>query len=190
MGFDTRESMITELMDHTVNEGKLYPLRQRIEKNLATKKARGIYDHDLAVKAYAPFVEAGAKTYAKDHGGNWYQFDVPTRRAVAEELVEHFEIEYSLGNFNHLLPAKYQNKSKTAHARKAGASDAHVELHSPSALRASSDRQLRQFYREEKHDVAKARAEADRRGISLHARRKQLDRDIARVVPSWSRGGR
>src|SRR4029079_4904337 len=192
MGFDTRESMITELMDHTVNEGKLYPLRQQIEKSLATKKARGIYKHDLAAKAFAPFVEAGAKDYAKEYGGNWYQFDVPTRRAVANELVNRFEIEYGLGNYEHLLPAKY--KKKSAHARKkTGANREHIDLHAPAALRAATDRQLRGFYREEKDDMAKARADASRRGLSLHARRKtpsQLDQDIASVVPAWSRGGR
>ena len=180
MAFDTKESVIRELRDYTFNEGKLYPLRQQIEKNLATKKARGVYKHDLAVKAFAPFVEAGAKSYAKEFGGKWYQFDVPTRRAVAQQLADHFETEYNLGNY--------------AHGRKqAAASREHVELHSPQALRSSTDRQLRGFYREEKHDIATARAEAARRGLTLHARRKspaQLDREIAHVVPSWSRGGR
>jgi len=193
MGFDTKESMIAELRDHTLNEGKLYPLRQQIEKNLATKKARGVYKRDLAAKAFAPFVEAGAKNYAKEFGGNWYQFDVPTRRAVAQDLVKRFETEYRLGNYDYLLPEKYKRKASHARKKTRASSETHVEMHSPAALRAATDRQLRGFYREEKHDVAKARAEAARRGLTLHARRKsptQLDREIAHVVPAWPRGGR
>jgi hypothetical protein len=195
-------------------------------------------------------------------------FDVPTRKTVAKELAKEFETEYALGNYDQLLPKKYQKPSGTrAHARKrddepkftvgdivrrtaarmrsmglasgpvngivvgyagqwpqirwSNMSEAdepmtqaeegleldkramarrgharrktdlgnHAHLHEPGALRSASDRQLRGFYRDEQRDVAKARAEASRRGVSLHARKKQLDREIANVVPSW-RGGR
>jgi len=256
----------TELKLFIDNDATLY--RQQhvpILKNLATKKARSNYRHDLAVKAFGYLAESGAKKYAKEFGGTWHQmFDVPTRKRVAEELTRDFEGEYALGNYDHLLPKKYQKPEKTStqhHARKkvswkvpegievafsptnqayfalwpaksrrqdqqvlkvadanemhswlrdtygdaygrAGATraharrrdpDLHQRLHDPGALRSVTDRQLRGFYREEKRDVEKARAEAARRGFTLHATKKsrpQLDREIAEVVPSWRRGGR
>jgi len=241
-----------------------------ILKNLATKKARGAYEHPLAVKLFGYLVEAGAKKYAKEFGSPgqvWHQlFPASTRKAVAEELTTDFEDEHALGNYDHLLPKKYQQQEKapkgaTIHAskkiawkvpeglkvawspvnqayfvlwpasaplqkqqvlkvadademhswlrerfgeaygrlggkhahssRKAGL-DLHTRLHDPEALRGATDRQLRGFYRDEKLDVAKARAEGARRGMQLHARKKtprQLDQEIAARVPSW-RGGR
>ncbi len=263
MSFETKESVIVELEQFTVNDRDLYRQQEAIFKNLATKKARGEYKHDLAVKAFGYLAEAGAKKYAKEFGGTWHQmFDVPTRRAVAQNFAKSFEAEYALGNYDQLLPKKYQKQEKaSAHARKkitwrapeglkiawspvnqayfalwpasapvqkqqvlkiadademhgwlrdtygdaygrAGAtgvshsrqkSGLHMQLHDPRALRAATDRQLRGFYRDEKQDVAKARAEASRRGLALHARKKkspsQLDREIADRVPSW-RGGR
>lgn len=180
------------------NDGDLYR-RQYVPilKNLATKKARGIYKHGLAVKLFGYLVEAGAKKYASTYGSPgqlWHKmFDVPTRRLVAEELTKDFEGEYATGNYDHLLPKKYQKpetapRTSRAHAKKSA--DLHTRLHDPGALRAATDRQLRGFYREEKRDVAKARAEAARRGLPLHAKRRaQLDREISELVPSW-RGGR
>ena len=204
------------------------------------------------MKAFGYLVDAGAKKYDKEFGSNggqaWHQmFPASTRKIVAKELTQDFEGEYALGNYDHLLPKKYQPKA-TAHARKAksmgdyeaegykahtwyladcpytqskirdawqrGAwkwqqeqraqrpskssghatrakSELHTKLHEPGALRSATDRQLRGFYRDEQRDVASARAEAARRGVTLHARKRcaQLDREIANVVPSWQ-GGR
>lgn len=183
-----------DLEQYIVSTRELYPHAQGIRKNLATKRARGEYKHDLAVKAFDHLVEAGLKRYVKEFGITHPRemLDRATRKLVAANLTEAFEAEDQLRNYDYLLPKKYQ--SKQAHARKkTGSSSQHVEMHTPGALRASTDRQLRGFYREEKHDVAKARAEASRRGLALHARKKspsQLDREIAHVVPAWSRGGR
>jgi len=183
-----------DLEQYITSTGELYPHAQGIRKNLATKRARGEYKHDLAVKAFGHLVEAGIKRYAKEFDVTQprVMFDAATRKLVAQKLTEAFEAEDRLRNYDYLLPKKYQ--SKQAHARKKpGASRQHVDMHSPSALRSATDRQLRGFYREEKHDVANARAEASRRGLALHARRKsssQLDREIAHVVPAWPRGGR
>lgn len=111
-----------ELKLYIVNDGDLHRQQgEPILKNLATKKARGIYKHDLAVKLYGYLVEAGAKKYARefDDASRWHKlFDVPTRKKVAEELTKSFETEYKLGNYDHLLPKKYQKPSKTAHATK------------------------------------------------------------------------
>ncbi len=252
----------TELKLYIDNDADLQ--RQQgssILKNLATKKAQGKYKHDLAVKLYGYLVENGAKKYAKEFGSPgqaWHQMFPPsTRKEVAEDLTRDFEGEFELGNYESLLPKKYQSSSRS-HAKKMSwrtpeglkiawapvnqayfalwpasaptsrqqvlkiadanemdawlretygseygrggrrahsskKTDLHTQLHDPGALRSASDRQLRGFYRDEKRDVAKARAEAARRGIALHARKKkspaQLDREIAERVPSW-RGGR
>ena len=111
----------TELRLYINNEGSLYSMAEGIRKNLVTKQARREYKHDLAVKAFGYLVEAGAKKYAKEFGsaapalgnrrynGQWYQmFDVPTRKAVAEELTRYFETEAKLGNYDYLLPQKYR----------------------------------------------------------------------------------
>jgi len=261
------EHAATDLEQYINNTAELYPQLTSILKNLATKKARKEYKHDLAVKLFGYLVESGAKRYAKEFGATWHQmFNVPTRKAVAEELTKTFEAEEALGNYASLLPKKYQKPEKSpeksqkiAHARKkvswtvpeglevvwspvnsayfalwpakrprseqqvlkvAGTdemgswlrerygapygrggssrtharkkSNLHTHLHEPGALRAATDRQLRGFYQDEKRDVVKARAEAKRRGFTLHAQKKstsQLDREIAQRVPSW-RGGR
>lgn len=181
----------TELKLYVDNEAALYPQRVSIMKSLAAKKARGQYRHDLAAKAFGHVVEAGAKRYAKEHGSPgqpWHQlFPMTARKTAAKEMAADFEAEFALGNYDHLLPKKYQKLSSTrAHAHKRGSE--HTHLHEPGALRTATDRQLRGFYRDEQRDVARARTEAARRGVSLHARRKRLDREIASVVPSW-RGG-
>lgn len=107
------------------NDADLYRQQHTpINKNLATKKARGQYKHDLAVKLFGYLVEAGAKKYAKAFGSPgqpWHKmFDVPTRKAVAEDLTKTFETEYALHNFDDLLPKKYQKEEKATahHARK------------------------------------------------------------------------
>ena len=115
----------TELEQYIENNADLH--RQQggpILKNLATKKARGQYKHALAAKLFGYLVESGAKKYAKEFGSPdqpWHKmFDVPTRKLVAEELTKSFEAEHALGNYDNLLPKKYQKPEKAAasHARK------------------------------------------------------------------------
>jgi hypothetical protein len=108
----------TELKLYIDNDGNLY--RQQttsILKNLATKRARGDYKHELAVKLFGYLVESGAKKYAKEFGSPdqpWHKmFDVATRKQVAEELTRDFEVEVKNGGYANLLPKKYQNGGKT-----------------------------------------------------------------------------
>ena len=116
----------TDLEQYIVNDADLHRQQHApILKNLATKKARGEYKHALAVKLFGYLVEAGAKKYAKEFGSSgqpWHKmFDVPTRKRVAEELTKSFEAEYALGNYDQLLPKKYQKQEKapvSSHARK------------------------------------------------------------------------
>ena len=104
------EQAAYELKTFTENDGDIY--RQQttsIIKNLATKKAQGKYNRDLAVKAFMHLAEAGAKKYTKEFGGTWNQiFSVPTRRHVATMWRDEFETEYELGNYDDLLPKKYR----------------------------------------------------------------------------------
>lgn len=111
-----------ELKLYIDNDGDLYRRQTTyILKNLATKKAQGKYDHELAVKAFGYLADAGAKKYAKEFGSPnqpWNKmFDAGTRRRVSEALTKGFEGEFALGNYNDLLPKKYQKESR-AHARK------------------------------------------------------------------------
>jgi len=99
-----------ELLLYIENDGDLY--RQQftpILKNLTAKKARGIYEHDKAVKLFLYLVESGAKKYAKEFGGTWnLMFSIPARKSVAESLTESFEVEYRNGAFKSFVPKKYQ----------------------------------------------------------------------------------
>jgi hypothetical protein len=125
----------TELELFVENDGDLHrQMTTPIHKNLATKKARGEYQHDLAVKGFMHLMEAGAKKYAKEFGGTWHQiFDVPTRRAVAERFAKEFETEYALGNYDHLLPKKYQEAES---GRKKSAAQLQREIEESLASRA------------------------------------------------------
>jgi hypothetical protein len=104
----------TELMLYIENDANLHRQHVPILKNLATKKVRSQYKHDLAVKLFGYLVESGAKKYAKEFGSPgqpWHKmFDVPTRKLVAEDLTSGFEAEFELGNYDGLLPKKYQKE--------------------------------------------------------------------------------
>jgi len=97
------------------NDGDLYRQQyQPILKNLATKIGQGKYDHKLSVKMWMYLVENGAKKYAKevsdeDDKRSWNdKFPPKVRQIVAQKLADEFRAEWNLGNYKHLLPAKYQ----------------------------------------------------------------------------------
>jgi hypothetical protein len=102
----------TELKIFINNDADLYRAQTTsILKNLATKKARGVYQHDLAVKLFMYLVDAGAKKYAKEFGGPgqpWHRmFSVATRKEVAEGMTQAFEADHGHGAYSGLLPKKY-----------------------------------------------------------------------------------
>ena len=111
------EHAANELKLYIDNDGDLYRGQaSAIHKNLATKKARGVYKHDLAAKLFGYLVESGAKKYAKEFGGTWHQlFNVPTRARVARELADDFETYWREGAYRDLLPKKYQAADKDVH---------------------------------------------------------------------------
>lgn len=104
-----------ELELYVKSDGQLYRSQyQPIQKNLITKMARGVYNHDKAVKLFGYLMESGAKKYAKEFsvGTDWSQmFSPATRKAAAEEFTRHFEVEAKLGNYDNYLPKKYQKKN-------------------------------------------------------------------------------
>ena len=109
----------TDLEQYIASDADLYRQQhQPILKNLATKKVRSQYKHDLAVKLFGYLVESGAKKYVKALGLTlpWHKmFNVPTRKRVAEELTKSFEGEFELGNYDNFLPKKYQKKFAKQH---------------------------------------------------------------------------
>jgi len=114
MGFDTDKAAIQELVLTTENDGNIYrQTTQPILKNLATKKAQGKYDNEKAVQGFMYLAEAGARSYARNFGdseNNWHViFPIAVRRAAATHWRDEFEKEYALGNYEDLLPQKYQN---------------------------------------------------------------------------------
>jgi hypothetical protein len=119
MSFESPEALASELKTFTENDSDIY--RQQttsILKNLATKKASGKYDRNKAVDLFMYLAESGARKYVKEFGGGlWHDvFPVPVRRLAAVEWRDEFETEYGYGNYDHLLPKKYQ-KSPAAKAR-------------------------------------------------------------------------
>lgn len=103
---------ISELKIFIDNDGQLY--RQQttsILKNLVTKMAKGVYDRAKAEKLWMYLVENGAKKYARESGGegNWHtMFPIEDRREVARQLNKEFITEAEIGNYDNLLPKKYQ----------------------------------------------------------------------------------
>lgn len=117
MSFENSESVVAELVQFTENDGDIYrQTTQPILKNLATKKAQGKYDHDKAVQAFMYLAEAGARKYAQDfdpHGAAWHEmFPMEIRRAAAARWRDEFEEEFKLGNYDSLVPKKYQAASR------------------------------------------------------------------------------
>jgi hypothetical protein len=101
-----------ELEQFIENDGDLY--RQQYEpiiKNLMTKRAKGLYDSEKAVKLFGYLVESGAKKYHKEFGGGgaWNtHFDPATRLATARSLEKSFRGEAEVGAYDDFLPKKYR----------------------------------------------------------------------------------
>lgn len=105
------DSAANELELYITNDAQLYKQQYLpIIKNLMTKKARGQYDSEKATKLFMYLVQNGAKKYTKEHGSGDYKqiFDRETRVKVAQELRDAFEAEASTGNYDEMLPKKYQ----------------------------------------------------------------------------------
>jgi hypothetical protein len=122
MSFETNESVVAELKMFTENDGDIYrSTTTSILKNLTTKKAQGKYDSDRAVQAFMYLAEAGARKYSQEFGSGesritgspWHEmFPMAVRRAAAIQWRDEFEEEFRSGNYDHLIPKKYQAASR------------------------------------------------------------------------------
>lgn len=112
-----------ELILYLDNEEPLYRQKMAISKNLATKKARGTYIHELAWKAFSYLAASAAKSYNREFGGAFSgptaSFSAPTRKLVANELANRFLADYRTGEYGYLLPKKYKAKNPRPRRRKA-----------------------------------------------------------------------
>lgn len=103
-----------ELRLYIENEGQLYPTVQAIQKSLRTKMARGQYDPNLAVKAFMNLANRGAQMYVREYGatgrhGSYGIFGPEERRAAAAVMADDFFSFAQTGEYDYLLPKKYQN---------------------------------------------------------------------------------
>ena len=96
-GFDTDESLVSELVMWINNAQIPYNQLQAVEKNMARKLSSGEYDSELAVKGFMYAVESGAKDYAREFGGKWYKmFPKEIRLQAADDLRAEFETKVDL----------------------------------------------------------------------------------------------
>ncbi|MDP3986716.1 MAG: DUF5661 family protein [Nanoarchaeota archaeon] len=83
-------------------------------KNLATKKARGVYDPDMAIKLFMYLADTGAQKYQKEMGDTslpWHKaFPKSVRLDVAKQLRDKFQQEVSDKSYDYdsMLPKKYK----------------------------------------------------------------------------------
>lgn len=98
------------------NDGDLYRQQfQPILKNLMTKRARGVFDRVKAEKLWMYLMDSGAKKLRAEFPGDyprpWHvHFNVATRKAAAKEFNEQFIEQAESGEYDSLLPKKYQAK--------------------------------------------------------------------------------
>jgi len=109
------EVAANELYIFAVNDSDLYrQMLQPIQKNLINKKAQGVYNPTLALKAFMNFMQIAAQKYTKEYASDrdkWYDlFPVEVRKAAANEALKYFETEAELGNYDNYLHKKYQKK--------------------------------------------------------------------------------
>jgi hypothetical protein len=121
MSFENSDAVATELIQFTENESDLYQKHTLpILTNLATKKASGEYSSDRAIRAFMYLADAGAKKFVREfetNGTPWnVVFPISVRRAAATHWRDEFDVEFEQGNYDSLLPKKYQKKPDTRSA--------------------------------------------------------------------------
>lgn len=94
------------------NDQQAYNHLQACNRNLAAKKARGVYDGQLAVKLMQYCTDRSAKSYVQQFGDRLDQwnkiFPKAVRQKAASDLVHDFEQGFARGEFDSTLPKKYQ----------------------------------------------------------------------------------
>ena len=76
------------------NDYQIYRQRESIEKNIQRKVKSGKYDHSMAAKLWQYMVDAGAKKYVKEFGGNVRDmFPKQLRMALAKQYADEYKEE-------------------------------------------------------------------------------------------------
>lgn len=122
---DADETGAGELILYIDNDEPLYRRKMFMHKNLAGKRASGVYDHSKAPKMFRHLVDEAARKYTKEFGTEGDRIFLPhTRQHAAEELAERFLQADRQGEHVMLLPIKYRPKtakpSKASVAKRAG----------------------------------------------------------------------
>lgn len=102
-----------ELTIFIQQDGSLY--RQMVTPiiaNLAKKMVKGQYDHDKSLVVWKRLADEGAKRYVKEYGGN---FDVPTRKAAAEELADYYREQVKYASAEMAPKARKRNPVLDSH---------------------------------------------------------------------------
>ena len=66
------------------------------------KRAKGIYDHDKALKGFSPLLLEAAHQYSREHSTGRdgpAMFPPHIRKETAARLLDHIESEWSAGNY-------------------------------------------------------------------------------------------
>lgn len=89
------EREVEELSIYIRNDSNIYQYYTiPTAKSLARKKIKGIYDKELAVKAFEYVAKAGADKYKKEFADDDYEqftFNPATRHETAKQLLDHYE---------------------------------------------------------------------------------------------------
>lgn len=79
-----------ELDIHIHNDFQLWKQHEAVESNLAKKIVKGVYNPELAIKAWLGLVDRAARSYAKDNAMSSGAFDRNLRRELATEFERRF----------------------------------------------------------------------------------------------------
>lgn len=109
-GGEIDEDMLRDLEITMDSDSSIYNQKMSIIKNIQRKMKSGKYDHSLAPKLWAYWVESGAKSYAKDMGSatNWSKlFPKPLRDKLAEQLADQYRDAIESGEYDNMKEDKH-----------------------------------------------------------------------------------
>lgn len=102
---------LRELELYMENESSLYRQKQSIIENIKRKMKSGRYNSGLAPKLWMYWVDAGAKAYAKEHGGPGARvrdmFPKDLRMALAQEFAKDYEEQIKNGEYGDITASDH-----------------------------------------------------------------------------------
>ena len=100
-----------ELDLYMTSDGVYYPPLNEVRRQLAMDLVDGRYDKVKAMMAFRNIVESAAQDHKRQFPD--FDLDVTSDFAIAghqRTLMEEFEAEVSVGNYNNLLPLAYRKE--------------------------------------------------------------------------------